>query len=77
LSEPKFKIGETVVVTEVDSISQSDYIGRVGIVGGYYKRGFVENNRDYQVKIYNGEHVAWFYANVREATEMDKVLEGL
>jgi hypothetical protein len=77
MSKPKFKIGETVVITEVDSLVHSDYIGKVVRVWGHYKGRFAEDKCDYQVKLYKGKNTVWCYANVREATEMDKVLEGL
>ena len=71
MSEPKFKIGETVVAIHVDP----SFNGRVGIVRGYYKptsREFSESRRDYQVYIIG---VGLIYANVREATKMDLALE--
>ncbi len=77
MSEPKFKIGETVVITEVDSLVYSKYIGRVGIVVKCYYKGFTENGRNYQVRVLDGKKQKVCYANVREATEMDKALEGL
>jgi hypothetical protein len=77
LSEPKFKIGETVVVTEVNSLAHSDYIGRLAVIEEYYQAGFMEDSCDYRVKLHKGKSTVQFYANVREATEMDKALEGL
>jgi hypothetical protein len=74
MSEPKFKIGETVIV--VDSFD-FDLIGRSGIVSNYYRsfdRPFSEFDKDYHIYV---EGFGLLYANVREATEMDKVLEGL
>ena len=76
MSEPKFKIGETVVITEVSNPTNSTYIGKLGKVYQYYK-DFNETGCNYQVESYNGINHIWCHANVREATEMDKVLEGL
>jgi hypothetical protein len=76
VNEPKFKIGETVVITEVSNLANSIYIGKLGKVYQYYK-DFKESGCDYQVELYNGKNKVWCHSNVREATEMDKALEGL
>ena len=76
MSGPKFKIGETVVVTEVNDPANSIYIGKLGIIAEYFLR-FTEIGCDYEVRVLDSKRSIRLYANVREATEMDKVLEGL
>ena len=75
MSGPKFKIGETVVITE--SRDPKNVEGKLAVIEEYFRpsvREFSEHDRDYLVKI---EGVGRAYANVREVTEMDKALEGL
>jgi hypothetical protein len=71
LSEPKFKIGEKVVIV-CDSVECN---GKVGVIRKHFKsisREFSELMRDYCVYV---EGYGLFYTNVREATKMDLALE--
>ena len=75
MNEPKFKIGETVVITESRDLKNVE--GKLAVIEKHFRpvtREFSEHHKDYLVEI---EGVGRTYANVREATEMDKALEGL
>jgi hypothetical protein len=74
MSEPKFKIGEKVVIV---GAFNRHLAGRLGIVSNYYRtfdRPFSEFTMDYHVYV---EGFGLLYANVREPFEIDLALEGL
>jgi hypothetical protein len=71
MSEPKFKVGEKVVIVNDDV----ECNGKIGIIRKCYKstnRTFSEFKRYYCVYV---EGYGLFFANVREATKMDLALE--
>jgi hypothetical protein len=71
LSEPKFKVGEKVVVVNDDV----ECNGKIGIIHKHFKpsdRLFSELTRDYCV--YVGGY-GLLFTNVREVTKMDLALE--
>jgi hypothetical protein len=81
-----YEIGEIVVITDVESDTNRKYIGRVGRI----RENLLEltkgetaprtGHKDYHVEIKTGSGKfdnVYIWADVREATEMDKALEGL
>ena len=77
MSEPKFKIGDRVVIlgTNVPYMKLgADAVGKITNIAGHFtshKRSFSEESFDYLVK-YNSKY--GIYVKVREATAMDEVL---
>jgi hypothetical protein len=81
-----YKVGETVVITDVNSDINRIYIGRVGriretiLVLSNGETAPRSDKKDYQVEFKSGPgkfDIVYAWADVREATEMDKALEGL
>jgi hypothetical protein len=81
-----YKVGEIVVITDVNINSHRIYIGRVGRIRDTLlelTKGETAprtGHKDYHVEIKTGSgkfDMVYAWADVREATEMDKALEGL
>jgi hypothetical protein len=81
-----YKVDEIVVITDVNSNINRIYIGRVGRI----RQTILEltngetaprsDKKDYHAEIKTGSgrfDNVYAWADVREATEMDKALEGL
>jgi hypothetical protein len=75
MSEPKFKVGDRVVITDTnipDTAVGSRAVGKITTIYSHFianDRSFSEDDFDYIVKPSNE-----LYVNVREATAMDEVL---
>jgi hypothetical protein len=73
----KFKKGDKVVVTDTFLRGDQHAIGKVVVVLGYHSNNDELYPYNYRVRLTTDTMGEYFYANVREATEMDKALEGL